>query len=205
MARERVLREEGTALEPENLQEMPGFQGSKLHISAEVSWYRIGELQFYNDENDPPEVEIKRPKKRKPAKPRKNESQEHYDQRVREWEAEQQAQQPHDPEIKPKGNSMTQAYYTERLLPVYIRSCQEERVQYGRAILQEDNDPSHGTRPNKVLAKKGIKNVAQQLKDDEWIETLTHPAQSPDLNPSEACWNILFNVFGTRHGMIWPN
>ena len=37
MARERILREEGTATDPENLQEMPDFQGAKLHISAEVS------------------------------------------------------------------------------------------------------------------------------------------------------------------------
>ena len=91
MARERVFREEGTALEPENLQEMPAFQGTKLHISAEISWYKIGELQFYNDENDPPEVEIKRLKRRKPTKPRKNESQELFGQRLREWEAEKEA------------------------------------------------------------------------------------------------------------------
>ena len=117
--------EEGTALEPENLQEMPAFQGSKLHISAEISWYKIGELQFYNDENDPPEVVVKKPKKRKPTKPRQKESQGQFEQRLREWEAEKEAQQPHDPEIKPKGNSMTQAYYTKRLLPIYIRSCQQ--------------------------------------------------------------------------------
>ena len=187
MARERILREEGTALEPENLQEMPDFQGSKLHIAAEISWYKIGPLQFYNDENDSPDVEVQAPKKRKPRK-RKNETPEQFNQRVAEWEAEQ----PHEVEIKPKGNLMTQAYYKDKLLPVYIRSCQEERIRYGRAILQEDNDPSHGTRSNKVLQKKGIKNVAQQLKDDEQIETLVHPAQSPDLNVAEACWNILF-------------
>ena len=189
MARKRVLREEGTTLELENLQEMPDFQGSKLHISAEVSQYKKGDLQFYNDENNPPRVEIKRPKKRKPTKPRKHKSQESFNQRIREWEAEQ----PHDPEIKPKGNSITQAYYTQKLLLVYIRSYQEERVRYGRrTILQEDNDPSYGTRPNKTLTKKGIQNVAQQLKDDSQIKTLTHPAQSPDLNLIEAYQNILF-------------
>ena len=37
MARERVLRWEGTAEEPENLQEMPDFQGIKLHVAAEIS------------------------------------------------------------------------------------------------------------------------------------------------------------------------
>ena len=30
-----------------------------------------------------------------------------------------------------------------------------------------------------------------QLKNDNWIETLEHPAQSPDLNPIEAIWNLL--------------
>ena len=73
MARERVLREEGTATDPANLQEMPDFQGASLHVAAEVSWYKKGQLEFYNDENDPPpvDVNIKIPKKRKPAKPRK--------------------------------------------------------------------------------------------------------------------------------------
>jgi transposase len=86
--------------------------------------------------------------------------------------------------MKPKGNSMTQKYYTERLLPVYIKAIQEARIAYGQdIILQEDNDPSHGT--------KSKLNVAKQLKDDNWITVLVHPAQSPDLNPIEAIWGIL--------------
>jgi hypothetical protein len=64
--------------------------------------------------------------------------------------------------MKPKGNSMTHNYYTERLLPVYIRALQEARFSYEQdAILQEDNDPSHGT--------KSEVNVAKQLKDSNWI------------------------------------
>ena len=27
--------------------------------------------------------------------------------------------------------------------------------------------------------------------ESNWIPVLTHPPQSPDLNPMEACWNIL--------------
>ena len=38
--------------------------------------------------------------------------------RVLEW----QALLPHNQEVKPKGNAMTQKYYTERLLPVYINA-----------------------------------------------------------------------------------
>jgi transposase len=48
--------------------------------------------------------------------------------------------------------------------------------------LQEDNDGSHGHR------KYGL---ASELRDANWVPILTHPAQSPDLNPMEACWNIL--------------
>ena len=33
--------------------------------------------------------------------------------------------------------------------------------------------------------------VAQAVREQNWIPILTHPAQSPDLNPMEACWNIL--------------
>ena len=36
-----------------------------------------------------------------------------------------------------------------------------------------------------------MENIATQLKNDNWIETLEHPAQSPDLNLIEAIWNLL--------------
>lgn len=105
---------------------------------------------------------------------------EQFEQRLVDWEANL----PHEVEMKPKGNSMTQKYYTERLLPIYIKVIQEARIIHNRdTILQEDNDPSHGTRSEL--------NVAKQLKDSNWITALVHPAQSPDLNPIEAVWNIL--------------
>lgn len=46
---------------------------------------------------------------------RKNESKESYRERIKEWEA----LLPHEAEVKPKGNTMTQKYYVERLLLVY--------------------------------------------------------------------------------------
>ena len=48
-----------------------------------------------------------------------------------------------------------------------------------RWILQEDGDPSYGIRSEGLAFQRaGIVN-------------LVHPPQSPDLNPQEACWNIL--------------
>jgi transposase len=57
------------------------------------------------------------------------------------------------------------------------------KQRLGRAILQEDNNPSHGTRSRD--------NVAKQLKDKAGIKLLIHPAQSPNLNPIEAIWGII--------------
>ena len=86
----------------------------------------------------------------------------------------------HDLEIKPKGNSTTQAYYMSRLLLVYAKEINEAQIKYDRyCILQEDNDPSHGTRSKD--------NVVTQFKEANWITSLVYPPQSPDLNSSEAC------------------
>ena len=176
---EHVLREQGTREEPENTQEMPPKTGTKIHIALWVNWERKAEhLEFYNDEYDA-ETEIIRP--RRPGKPRrrKNESDSALQDRVREWEANL----PSELEITPKGNHMTQAYYRERLLPIYIQAVKDSQRLYGRGILQEDGDPSHGA--------KSDKNVCADFKRECRVETLIHPAQSPDLNPTEAIWNIV--------------
>lgn len=181
-AQEYVLREQGTRYEAYNLQKnstqniWQSLDGAKLHIAASISWHHKSELLFYNDEDN------HLPIPKKPLKPRRRpttETEDQYQQRVVEWEANL----PHDVEIKPKGNSMTQAYYTERLLPIYIELLHKGRLERGISWLQEDNDPSHGTR--------SVNNVARWLKNSNWVATITHPAQSPDLNPIEAIWNIL--------------
>jgi hypothetical protein len=166
-----ILREQGTRFEPENLQHKPFKVKQKFHIAAMVSWDYKSPLQFYNDERDHLSVE------KKPRKPRKlkYETEKEYQKQVMEWEASL----PHDVEAESKGNKMTQKYYTERLLPVYIQKIRED----SRNILQEDNDSSHGTRSKN--------NVAQLYKEVNSIKTLRHPAQSPDLNPIEGIWNIL--------------
>lgn len=96
----RILREEGTRFEAKNMQPMPDMKGVKLHFAASIPWHHKGALQFYNDEHDPPPVITK-----KLPKPRKSryQSEETYRQRIIQWEASL----PHDPEVKPKGNSMT--------------------------------------------------------------------------------------------------
>jgi hypothetical protein len=59
------------------------------------------------------------------------------------WEAET----PHECIVIPKGNAMTQKYYTERLLSVYIDAIHAARLRDPVSwILQEDNNGSHGHR-----------------------------------------------------------
>ncbi|KAF1984479.1 hypothetical protein K402DRAFT_336565 [Aulographum hederae CBS 113979] len=78
---------------------------------------------------------------------------------------------------------MTQYYYTKRVLPTLIKETQRDRIEFGKAWLQEDNDPSHGTRSEF--------NLPRLLEEKEWIPFYLHPAQSPELNPMEGIWNIL--------------
>jgi hypothetical protein len=104
-----------------------------------------------------------------------------YNQKIIEWEAGIG----HRKEVKPKGNSMTQKYYVDRLLPGYVIDLKRLKEQYAPEaewLLQEDGDPSHGKR------KAGL---ASQLKERERVSCLYHPDQSPDLNPIEGIWNIL--------------
>lgn len=73
------------------------------------------------------------------------ESDDAFTRRIDEWEASL----PHEREYKPKGNSMTQKYYCERLLPYYIDGVGQARLNRPAPwVLQEDNDPSHGTSTN---------------------------------------------------------
>lgn len=171
-----ILREQGTRDDPDNIQERGDKAGVKLHIAAWINWHgKSDRLEFYHDE----EERTERPKR--PPKPRKSkyESNEQYQARIEEWEASL----PHEVIVKPKGNSITQKYYTERLLPVYSEAINRYRIwRDGSWILQEDNDPSHGHR------KVGL---AQHFREANWIETIIHPPQSPDLNPIEAIWSII--------------
>ena len=125
-----------------------------------------------------------RPKRPRKPRRRKYESEDQWNERLAVW----QAQLPHEREVKPKGNAMTQKYYVERLLPVYVSAIQAARLRDPQPwILQEDNDQSHGHKP----PKEQTSSLAGKYKDANWVPTLVHPPQSPDLNPIEACWNIL--------------
>jgi hypothetical protein len=172
-----ILREEGARYDVDNVQIRSEKKGVKLYIAGWINWYAKGKLEFYHDEEESIEPAPR------PPKPRRSKylPEEEYQARIIEWEA----QIGHDKEVKPKGNSMTQKYYVECLLPGYIRDLKNLKEQYGggdKWQLQEDGDPSHGKR------KEGL---ATKLKQQEAVKCLTHPAQSPDLNPMEAIWNIL--------------
>ena len=68
-------------------------------------------------------------------------------------------------------------------MPVYIDALHHARLKYDENfLLVEDGDPSHG------MKRPGL---ARQQKDANWVLNLVHPPNSPDLNPSEAAWNML--------------
>ena len=177
----RVLREQGTRQDPENTVEI-NPQSSKwaLHLYAWVNWYRKGPLCFYADDEDDNNL-IPTPKPPNKPRRRKDETDESLSHRVRMWEANR----PPEVTLEIQGSHLTQAYYTKHLLPTYIEGVHEARRDLSNQawILQEDNDGSHGTR--------SATNVVRTEKDRNWIDTIPHPPQSPDLNPIEGCWNVL--------------
>ena len=81
---------------------------------------------------------------------------------------------------------MTQAYYTEKILPGLIAEVQRLRVTLGeyRGDIMLQEDTSYGLR-------SGPLGAANKLREANWIATLKHPAQSPDLSPIEGLWAIL--------------
>jgi hypothetical protein len=117
-----ILHEQGCQYNTENIQERAELSGVRLHVAAWCNWHSKAEkLEFYNNEND----YVEKPKR--PLKPRKTmyKSKEDFQGRIREWEASIG----HEKEVKSRGNAMTQKYYTERLLPVYIEAIQKAQLQ----------------------------------------------------------------------------
>jgi hypothetical protein len=115
---EYILREKGTRYESQNIEKSSDLKSVIFHVAAFVFWHHKDPLQFYNDENDFLNVKIF--KSRKPRK-RKYESKEEHHQRI----IEREAFLPHDVKIESKSNSMTQIYYVQRLLSVYLQSYNE--------------------------------------------------------------------------------
>lgn len=183
-----ILREQGTRDDPENIEERPPLKGVRLHAAGWISWWGKAErLEFYNDENDAQDGEEKPPYPKKPRRQPKTETQEQYKKRVEEWDAGK----PHKVDKKVQGNAMTQKYYVERLLPIYIKAIDSlKEIDNKQWYFQEDGDPSHGIR------KRGL---AQELKEAHNVVNLKYPAQSPDCNPIEGIWSIIKQRLRNRY------
>ena len=73
---------------------------------------------------------------------------------------------------------MTNKYYTDNMLPMYLKEIEKVKKAGRRAIFQEDGDPSHDI-------KGSGDNRARSFKQKHNMKLLKYSAQSPDLNPHE--------------------
>ena len=73
---------------------------------------------------------------------------------------------------------MTNKYYTEMLVSMYLKVIQNASSAERRAILQKNNDSSHET-------KDTDDNLTRRFEQKHAIGRLRHSAQSPDLNSAE--------------------
>ena len=159
------------------LMEQPAVGSLVLHIAASVSWHHKSDLIFYNDEHWGTEHIHELWKAQKPRRNRASKSEEEFQTELLKWKNSQ------PPETVKRGNSMTQQYYTQQILPQHVDYIQKQKAAGFPAILMEDGDPSHGHRSNDNLAHLARVKARIQLHD--------HPAQSPDLNPIEGVWLLL--------------
>ena len=187
LGREHTLREEGTRLNEENIQQRPKLEGTKFHVAGWITYHnRIKNLIFYN------EALPKKQQPRRPPKPwrRPNWSNQRWQEALDKWEASL----PPKEEVIPKGNSMTQEYYCEHILPYYIDVINQARLQNSKHrgySLVEDGDPSYGMRKAGLAAKMRI---------EAWITNIEHPSNSPDLNPIEGIW---LYIKGKLRNEVW--
>lgn len=95
-----------------------------LHVAGGISYNHKGDLIFYNDLAEPAAIRTHN-KARLHKSSVKSEAE--YQRKVEEWKASL----PHDLEIRSTGNSMTQLYYTENILPHHINTMQSLEKRYG--------------------------------------------------------------------------
>lgn len=147
-----------------------------VHFAAGISYDYKGPLIFYHD---PPEPHGRLYGSRRPRRS-SVQTKEEYKEVLEAWHKMMKLQGL----IEPRGNSMTMDEYANEVLPHHIQHIHKLEAKYKQPIyFQEDGDPSHGHRTPS--------NAPTQLKVDSHLTLLTHPPQSPDLNPIEAIWQII--------------
>jgi len=140
------------------------------------------ELRFPGQERgftDPAEPSERQRRQIKQPKQLKYELGSTYQERLKVWEDTKAKE-----DATPKGNCMSHVFYAKNILPEHIKQIQaleaRHKVKY---YLQEDGDSSHGI--------NSLNSPPALLKREADLLILIHPAQSPDLNPIESCWNIM--------------
>jgi hypothetical protein len=125
---EYAIRKPNTERRNEELQEVQPSINVTVHVAGGISYNHKGVFLFYNDPRDP----VEKPLVDKRTRPRKRvaETPVEFQARLTEWESTL----PPEIDVKPKGNSITQQFYKDSILPHHIRHVKELEAKYGRII-----------------------------------------------------------------------
>ena len=93
------------------LMEQPAVGSLVLHIAASVSWHHKSDLIFYNDEHWSSEHVFNVWQSQKPRRNRRTKTEDEYQTELLRWKNTQ------PPETFKRGNSITQLYYSQEILP----------------------------------------------------------------------------------------
>ncbi len=111
-------------------------------MASGVSYYTRTPLIFYNNKTEAiPDITVK---EARPTKPKRelNATDNKFEIELAKWDAKEVKKV----DIKVRGNAITQYYYTQKILPYYLQELDNMRAKFGCGTVQEDGDPSHGTK-----------------------------------------------------------
>lgn len=168
------------------LMEIDACERLVLWMAASVSWFHKSGLVCWNDVKEEDLVGMW--KASRPRRGLRNLSEERYQAQMKEWRSKRPTS------ADASGSLMKQHVYSREMLPQHIRHLQAQKADGSPAYLMYTDIEDGAPAPvSDVPPANGAREKAR-------IQLHILPLQSPDLNPTNACFILLNEKLKQRHG-----